>query len=416
MTQDNGGEQHSQSLTVSPQEETQMTQLVEEVFASVEDAQPIVEKKLQELGATGNPSPALKTALQSLWNYFEAIRVIRSEGDFARASGLLQSSAEGFNEVGRGELRDLSVGMGVYVTAVVELQAMNIGQGLELLAKVKEYLQSAGQYGGIFEPLIDQMQPDALFLAGVKAAMSLDHANAKILFDEASQAAERVSSKYYEEGQPLYYTFRGLGHFHKAYGTFFRATNEFSRFEYDKIAGQDLVDDAIQARDLLRKGDTDNAVVRNVLHLSEALIQLLEMLSESSKLMLTVLRSTFKPDLRTLARLRKKVQAARDSVSLAGPQAVGLVRYCDQLVEQIDNLERLAKPSKKDFGIFSGIVACVLFLPLFLVVSWANSIFNTGLEAPTLITTCVILALIGGFGFGAVKFKDLIFSTTAGKK
>lgn len=407
MTQDNDGEQTSHFLSISTEEETLVEEAIDEAFDDVEKALPVIERRLQ-LSAEDS-FPALRTGLESLWNFFEAIRLIREKGDFAGALDLLPLSAEGFDRVEQRELRDLSVGMGVYARSVVELHALNIGKALELLAEVKDYLRSAGRYGGSFEPMIDHMEPDALFLAGSQSMMSLDLTNAKILFDKAAQASEAVSEKYYEEGEPLYYTFRGIAHFYKAWRAFSQASNEFFRFAYDKVAAEkDLASDAKLARDLLKKGAQD-VVYENVLHLSKALVQLLELEGELSVLMMSVLHSTFKPDLRILAHLRQKARTASTTVSQAGPQAVGLVRYVEQIAGQIDNLQRLAKPTKRDFGVFSGLVSSALFLPLFLAISWGNSAFFVGLDAATLITTCLILALIGGFGFGALRFKSLIF-------
>jgi len=107
--------------------------------------------------------------------------------------------------------------------------------------------------------------------------------------------------------------------------------------------------------------------------------------------------------------LKKKIRKASDLFSKAGDEAVVYVRMCDQLYNSVNNLERISKPNKKDFGIFSGLVSCALFLPLFLIISWANWFFKIGLEARTIITSSIVLALIGAFGFGALKFKSLIF-------
>ncbi len=409
MIQDNKGKQPKQSFIVSPQEEILVKQTINEVFDNIGNALQIIEKKVQQFKPKEDSFPKLKTALQSLWNFFEAIKLININGNFASACDLLQSSAKGFDLVEEEELKDLAIGLNGYVTAAVQLQALNIGRGLELLTKAKDYLQNAGKYCGAFESLIDHMELDMFFVAGLQAALTLDYAKAKTLFDKASQVAEAVSNKYYMEGESLYYTFQGLAHFYRAYSTYTQVTHEFFQFDYDKVTNeQDLANDAKLARDLLAKGDTEPVPFKIIMYYSNALIQLLEVESELSKLMLTMFRSTFKSDVGTLDLLRKKVRKARNSISQIGPQAVTLIRNCDNFADQIDNLERLAKPSKKDFGVFSGLITCGLFLPIFLVVSWASTTFNLGLNAWALITDCLILALIGGFGFGAIRFKSFI--------
>lgn len=142
--------------------------MVDQAFEDILNAKPVVEGKLRQLGpeTDADPHPVLRSALQSLWKFLEAVTIVRSAGDLNQASELFQASAEGFGTVGFDELRDLCVGMGVYTIAVVQLQAMNIGQAMDVMAKVKDYLRSAGQYGSAFEPLIDHMQPDAFFVGG----------------------------------------------------------------------------------------------------------------------------------------------------------------------------------------------------------------------------------------------------------
>ncbi len=415
MDHDNTGDELLELPVLSSEGEALVAQTLDRIFdptLDMEEALPLVETLIDDLNAeaAGAAFETLQLTLQSLWKFFKALRFVRSEGNFVEARNLLESAARGLNHIGLDELRDLSIGMGVYSEAVCELQRMNLGEALELLAKVKGYLRSAGEFGSRFEPVVDHMEPDALFLSGLNALMALDFDTAKTLIDKASQAAEQVARDYYPEGDPLHWSFQGMARFHKAWYTFARARNDFSQFLYEKLAAEeDLAREAVEARDLLDKGDLENVLVRNMRHISVAFIHLLEVTQELAALMLDVLRSTFKPDMQTLRLLRQKVRAASDSASRAGPQAVTLVKSCNQLSNQINNLERLAKPRKRDFGALSGLVASALFLPLFLVVSWANSVFDVDLEGSTLITTCLVLALIGGFGFGAVKFRSLIF-------
>jgi len=288
---------------------------------------------------------------------------------------------------------------------------MHAGQAVELLKKVKEYLRNAGKFGSKYESLIDHMEPEILFVSSIQALWARDYATAKTLIDKGSQTAEHAARHYYKKGEPSYCKLQGMARLYQAYFTFFRALKEFNAFEYDKlVADRDLASDAIQAQKLLDKANPEDIHTRNMNHLSTALVQLLEVIRELAKLMQTVLHSTFKPDLQTLALFKEKIRKAINSLSEAGPRNVPFVRLCNQLIDQVNNLERLAKPSKKDFGAFSGIVACALFLPLFLAMSWANSVFEIGLDAPRIITSCLVLALIGGFGFGALKFKSLISS------
>ena len=123
-----------------------------------------------------------------------------------------------------------------------------------------------------------------------------------------------------------------------------------------------------------------------------------------------IFQSTFKSNPENLSLLKQKIQTAKDSASKAGPNALLFVRICDQLRVKIDNFEKLSKPKKKDFGKFSGLIAAALFLPLFLIMSWANTAFEINAESASIIYTSLVLSLIGGFGYGALKYFLHIFS------
>jgi len=57
-----------------------------------------------------------------------------------------------------------------------------------------------------------------------------------------------------------------------------------------------------------------------------------------------VLNSTFQPDSQTYDALRQRIRRANDFFAQTGPQASILVRFCDQLSSQVNNLEKLVKP------------------------------------------------------------------------
>jgi hypothetical protein len=420
MTENSDKEETRQLPVLSAQGEALVTQIIDDVFRiDLKEAVHVVEDKLKRLSRqeVGEAFDCLQVALQSLWRFFEALMLVRGQADWAKAHELLLSAAKGFDSIGRAELRDLSIGMGTYSEAIIELQKFNISQALDLIANVTKYLDSAGEFGSKFKPLIDHMGPDALFIAGVKALLELDFSNGKTLIEKASQSAEKVASDYYEEGSPMYNTFQGYARYYKAYYTYLRAGTDFNQFQFDGlIAQKDLVEDALQAKQLLSKGDLQNELTRAAAQISNALLDLLRAYSDLAQLMNNIFHSTFKPGPSALLHIKKRIAAASDSAAKAGTQAAPLVRACAQLSDGVNNLERLAKPSKKDFGAFSGLVASALFLPLFLVVSWSNATFSIGLNAKTLISSCLILALIGGFGFGALRFKSLIFPARTGEE
>ena len=399
----------------SPRGKDLLIKTSEQVFNAEEDKElALIEDKIKALdaGALGNDFEPQKIVLESLWNFFDAMGLMKSRGDYMNARKKLECAVQGFNRIGQTELRDLSIGIGIYAEAVTEVQNQNIGRALNLCREAKEYLDAAGEFSSKFRPLVDCLEPDTLFLAGFSALTSSDFAGGQAYIEQASRTAKEVGVKYFKEGDSLYWTFQGYAHFYRACYILLVTLHEFNQLEYDKLAAeQDLICDAMKAQELLGKGETGNVQVENAIHFSNTIVQLVEVTHELAKIMQKVLSSTFKGDPGTFRVIKQKVELARKSASEAGIQGTAFIRFCNDVSDRVKNLERIAKPNKKDFGKFSGLVTCGIFLPLFLIVSFVNFKFSMNLGQQTLVIMSLVPALIGGFGYGAIKFKGILFSS-----
>ena len=399
---------HKQTLPVVPQLELVESRIIEEVL-NADDAQPLIVRHLEAL-EPGQKGSELEQFLLSCWEHLEGVRVIREEGNFDRAAELEESAAAGFQRLGVTELESTSRSLSAYSNAIKEARRMNINRSLELFTSTEDYLKHAGRFGQKFQPIIDHMKPEALFLSVVPALLAGDFGSARVLINQASEMSERVAERYYTKGEPMHFTCLGMAHFYRAFYTYFQAQMDLSQLELDKLAGEDLSASAKEAERLLAQGDLMNIQIQTVHHFSKALIDFLEVTKGIASRMHLCLKATFKPDSQGFLDLRTMTRRAIDNASKAGPLAVTVVRSGDLLLERIRNLERLAAPRKTDFGIFSGIISSVLFLPLLIVALWARKAFGFDLDGTTFFLTIVGLALIGGFGFGALKFKSFLFS------
>lgn len=392
-------------------EQKLMARTIDSLFeVETEEALQLIDGKLRELEqqSGGDEVSTLPGVLKYLRNFFRAILLAQNQMDFTEAQVLFEQAAGAFDQLGQEELKALSLGFRYNVEAFLEIHKANVTLALDLITKSKKHIQSAGRFGELYEPMINLMERDALAISALRAMMSLDYPSAKILFEQASQAAENVAHKYFEESTPGYNTHQGIAHYYRALSTFTQAYNRLNQLRYDEVANQkNLLHDAVQARELLSKGDGKDVSVRRLAYVSDAFANLLEVTFDLAQFMEKVFRSTVKPDIEAFEAMRKKIQTASDLFAKAGQDAVSFVRFCDELNSRISNIERLTKPSKKDFGKFSGIVASASFLPLFLVTSWVNSTFGVGVKASTIIWYCLGLSLISGFGFGALRFKSL---------
>jgi hypothetical protein len=390
-------------------------QLVEAAFAAdLDKVLPLLEQSMEQVGSHAIPEE-LKPILESLWTFFKAIMTMRA-GDFAGAIPSLDSAVTEFDRLGFPVQRDISIGMREYCIAIVALRNANIGTAAEHFAKTKSFLERAGKFSSRFEMMIGLMEPDALFVAGVQAMMSLDYANAKVLINQAAQASEAAAQKYFEKDSSEFHSFMGQAEIQRTFYIYTESSRNFNKFDFDAITAiSDLAAPARKGRELLQKGDMGNAQVRLLLLLSEGFVPLLESIQDLAGLMQKLFGSTVKADFKTLKPINEKLRTANGHFSKGGAQTVSMVRFCDQLSDQVKNLERLARPDKKDFGKFAGVITCALFLPIFLVISWANQQLHIGLDSYRLLGSCLMLALVGGFGFGALRFKNFLGAVLKGK-
>lgn len=396
-------------IDISPDQRALIERYADQVAdIGIDDALLMVNRWIEEMNPAYQNAP-FGMFLRCLWNHFEAIRVVRGEGDFTKATALMQQAMDGFEQLRLRELSDVSTGLMHYNLAISELQKLNIGQAVELFDATIEYLERAGRYGKKYRNLIDHMKSEALYISGIQALQNLDINSGRALIDQAANASQRVAEEYHEKGGIVYCTFVGLGHVYRAHFTFVRAITDLDKFDYDDLSREEnLSYHAVQARDFLAQSDLESTPIQNAYHLAVAFVECLEVISSLSVILQTIFQSTFKTEVHALALLRSKVRNAISSISQLGPIAVPLIRSCETILARIDNIEKLARPTKKDFGIYSGLVAAIAFLPILAIASWANASFNVGVPPSLLFSSCLVVALIAGFGFGATRFKSML--------
>lgn len=241
-----------------------------------------------------------------------------------------------------------------------------------------------------------------------------DTPSARMLASRASDMSKKVAEKYYQPGTAEHFTFLGLAQFYVAFSSYFQSQIDLSNLDLDRLVSEDLSVSAKEAERLLAQADLSNVHVQTVHHISKSLVELLEVTKGVATRMHLCFKAAFKPDLQGFQNLRNMTRRAIVHASHAGPQAIPLVRSCEGLLSRIQNLERLARPKKADFGIYSGLISAALFVPLLVVASWTNSTFGLEPDSTTFFLTIVGLALIGGFGFGAIRFKNFLWSRLQG--
>ena len=394
---------------------TQQSALEELFMRAPSEALKLTVQKLEALetnpAATVGDAALMREGLQAAWNFFEGIRLMEGEASFEEARLLFENSARDFHRLKLSLLCDMATGFQIYTGAVLETQNGNLGRALEYFSGARDYLKKAGKFKNYFQSLIDHLEVDACFTAACRTFQNMDFDNSEIWIARASAAAQKVAKTYYPWGSLEAERFLGQAFYHRAFFAFNRMIEDGAQFNFDLIAGEkDPAAAAREAARLLKRTAETNANIAGMYAISQAFVELFEVMQALANFMRTVLRASFKAAPETLLSLKQRVRQARNLIAEAGPQAVTFVRFCDRLTRQIDNLEKLCSPSKKDFGIYSGLISSAIFFPVFLVSSWANAEFKMGIPGGNIFLTSIFFSLIGGFGFGALKFKGVLFS------
>jgi hypothetical protein len=387
-----------------------LDEIIYQAFDS-DDERTFLENKMNEIERLpdNNDLPIIKACIQSLWRFFEGVRLLGTESN-EEAARFFQRCTNEFERYNIEYLKQLSNALWTEASALEEIRKNNLTQALTMLEEVKKTLKDAGGFGRKYELMIDSLEPDILFLHGQQAASRFDYEQGEIYLNKASQAAEQIATKYYEEDERSFNSIQGIGLFYKALSGYFVTIDQFRRFEFDRVSSiKDLLSLAERAKATLEKGDTECVKIQNLILLTDGLSYVLVAIRELANMMQKVLNSTSKADVKKFEHIKQQVSKARQSASKIGQDGVLFMRSCESLYSLVNNLERLAvKPNKKDFGIYSGLISAGLFFPLLFFISWANANYTNGIDPSMIIFASVILALIGGFGLGARKFAGLL--------
>jgi hypothetical protein len=247
------------------------------------------------------------------------------------------------------------------------------------------------------------MKPEQLAVGAIPALMQGDDASARVLLKQASESYTSLADRYYEKESPEHSMTAGFGYFYIALYDYFRAVLDLNSLDLDKFASQKTPENAMKAEQLLSKANLDIAQARHGYEISRCLVEATKVNQGVAVRMKLCFEAAFKPDLQGFRDLRATMSRAIDYASNVGPQGLPIVTMLRRDEERLKNLEKLARPRKSDFGIFSGLISAVLFAILLLTYGWTRSTFGAGLETRELMVI-VGLALIGGFGFGALRF------------
>lgn len=251
--------------------------------------------------------------------------------------------------------------------------------------------------------MVAELEPNLLFVTAAAARGTGGIDAARPLIQRAAASSENLATLYYQDNIPRREYALGQAAYYRAVLNWWEVVTALPRLALDEIAdGETAVRQADLAIAHLEKSG-DEFGNAPVLQASKVLRGLLAAGSGLAQVLRDVLASNFRvKDIEGLSQSRSMVRDVRDT-------APGNLRSdCQTLEETISNVIRLHKPQRKDFGIVSGIVSCVLFVGLFAVIALIDLAFDLDVDPLVMLAYAAPLALIGGFGFGALRLARML--------
>jgi hypothetical protein len=391
---------------VTPAGVTQIEHALEELFSCDDPTQMVNHALAETEKVTQLPdSPdraALLVALNAATYFGAGLRAI-TQADFAGATENLRAAYERFS-VGAEQAKSISYALSCFCDGTRNASLLNFDRARELWAEAESYLTQQGGLQDRYRFLLDQFKPDQLYLAGGRLLLQQDFEGGRSLLADAARAASEFADRYLPDDSPVYHQFKGLSQFYSAEYNLAESMRNFAACGYDRIIANEasLIAPSSAAEAALAHISNPNEIQRRIAIMSDGYNRLQRVLIAFAKVMQNVMLANFNREAPELAMLQVQLAEARKIFGGLGPNGVSYVRHCEQLSRQIENVQRLTRPGVKDFGVYSGFVSAIAFVPLLLVTGWVFNHFGWGVPPVTFLWVNVGVAALVGFGAGAL--------------
>ena len=266
----------------------------------------------------------------------------------------------------------------------------------KMFAKAQRILESSPRIGKEQREMLASMELEILVQQAGEAGRSGDPEKARQVWRSMAERAEGMAADH-DDNDPAFKLWTGIAGMLKAQAALARAIAQMSIYDFDHVdKGESAA--AAKAANLLGDVSPPNAAA------TKYYSELLAVVEQLATIMLGVIGLSFQGDKGEFRALGEHVNAARQVIpAAAGLNPKFLEQACDQMDQWISNIQRLSKPSKKDLGVYGGFVACAAFCILLIIVAIVNKAFSLGASASTILSTCVPLALVAGFGLAGLR-------------
>lgn len=346
--------------------------------------------------AQADTNQAVRRQALRAWWYFGQGLDAGGARNMEEALRCYRRAAYEFARLGDNEPLEEAIGYGIVSEASLRIQQQKFAEGEKLLDDAYRFFENSSSIGRQQRERLAGIELEARLQQGLQAARSGNPVQAEQLLRSAAQRVNGLAASR-DDDDPLRGMYIGTAGLLQAQAACMAGFRAISLYDFDDIAkGESAA--AAKAAEFLAERSPANAA------LAAFYSQILAILEGLAAIMLRVLSLSFRTEKGGFRELHERVNAARKSIpAAAGADPVPLAQGCDQLNQWLNNLERLAKPSKKDLGVYGGFVACATFCVLLLVIAVVNKAFSLGATATVVFTTCTPLALVAGFGLAGLR-------------
>lgn len=385
-------EEERQAVAAVPDLITEQPQ--DTFLARVEGA--IAADKAIPLAQAGTCQAVRRETLRTWWYFGQALDAggARNMEETLRC---YRRAAYGFACLGDKEHLTEAIGFGIVAEAMLRIQQQNFAEGERLLAEARRFFEASPDIGPEARERLVGIEVESLFQQSFQAYRRGDVVLAEQLMRRAAEYVDGLAAHHRGDNDPLHPAYVGQAGLLRAVAATMAGFRAVSLYDFDDVPeGESAA--AKKAAEILADSSPANS------HLAAFYSELIGVLEDLAAIMLRVLSLSFHSGKGEFRRLHERVKTARKNIPAAGgADPVILAQTCDQLNQWLNNLERLAKPSKKDLGIYGGFVACATFCALLLVVAILNRTFHLGASATVIFSTCAPLAAAAGFGLAGLK-------------
>ncbi len=280
--------------------------------------------------------------LDSAWNFFSSLLSISLEANFPKALEHIQRASFGFNELQLTDYQELSRGMESYISAIVDINSLNVQSGLEKLNEAKDIFQGLDKYGAYFADMIAAFEMESLYLSGMQAMIQRDFTNGQILVSKAAKAAAALANNF-EDTALEYYRFMGISHLYKAISGFLIQNSKLNSFNFEHFHFLDENEAADEAKSAISNFfemiDTGE-LAKQFLNVSkgiEIISQVTFYLGQTMYAILINKISNIEQDVKPYLKLLK---FAVNYFTNAGESGAIYVRLCNEMEIQLKNLDQ----------------------------------------------------------------------------